>query len=92
MQECKNDIKRLQNLKSAVLREKSQRLELTPHSSKINIIESENTEYSEDQIEIVKEFLLHILKFGTPEERVKILGGIESKFTLKDRKLILMKS
>ena len=90
MHECKNDIKRLQNLKSAVLREKSPRLELTPHSSKINIIELESTEYSEDQIDIVKEYLLHVLKFGTPEERVKILGGIESKFTLKERKLFLL--
>jgi len=88
MRECKNDIKRLQNLKSSVLREKSPRLTMTPYNAPENMIEQK--EYDEDEIQIVRDYLLHVLKFGTPEERVQILGGIESKFILKDRKLILL--
>jgi hypothetical protein len=90
MLEFKNDIKRLQHFKSAVLRERSPKLELTPHNSPENIIEKESIEYEEDQINTVREYLLHVLRFGTPEERVRILGGIESKFILKDRKLTIV--
>lgn len=90
MRECKNDIERFQNLRTAVLRETSPKVELTPYNSKINIIEDENKIYSEEQIEMVREYLLHILRFGTPEERIVILGGIKSKFILKDSKLILL--
>ncbi|MEK7597206.1 MAG: recombinase family protein [Patescibacteria group bacterium] len=90
MQEFKYDIKRLQHFKSAVLRERSPRFELTPHNSPENIIEKESMEYEEDQINTVKEYLLHVMRFGTPEERVRILGGIESKFKLSNRQLILL--
>lgn len=34
--------------------------------------------------DILKEYLLHVLQFGTPEERVKILRGITSRFDLRD--------
>ncbi len=90
LQEFKNDIKRLQHFKSAVLKERSPRLELTPHNSPENIIEKENVEYEEDQLNTVQEYLLHVLRFGTPEERVRILAGLKSKFILTNRQLILL--
>lgn len=87
MQQCKNDIKRLQNLKNAVLREKSPRLEVTPYSAPQNVVEQK--EYNDDEIQTVRDYLLHVLKFGTPEERIQILAGIESRFILTQRKLVL---
>ena len=44
-------------------------------------------EVSGSQTEIIREYLLHVLQYGTPEERLKILGGVKSKFILSDRKL-----
>lgn len=88
LQECKNDIQKLQHLKSAVLRERSSRLTLTPHNSVARVVDDE--EHSEDTIDVVQEYLKHVLKFGTPEERVKILGGIQSKFKLTNRQLIFL--
>jgi hypothetical protein len=38
---------------------------------------------------MLKEYLLHVLQYGTPEERVKILKGVNSKFILSDRQLNL---
>jgi len=57
---------------------------LTPHNT-----QKSKAEITEEQNQMLKEYLLHILQFGTPEERKKILGGIKSKFKLSDRKLIL---
>lgn len=87
MHECRGDIKRLQNLKSAVLRERSPRLTMTPYNTAENIVEQK--EYDDVEIQMVKDYLLHVLKFGTPEERIQILGGIDSKFILTQRKLVL---
>lgn len=79
-------MQKLQHLKSAVLRERSSRLTLTPHNSITRVIEDD--EHSEDTVDVVQEYLKHVLKFGTPEERVRILGGIQSKFKLTNRQLI----
>ena len=86
MQEFEIEIKRLQNLKFAVLTDQSSRYEITPH----NNAESQITrEYSQTQTEMLKEYLLHVLQFGTPEERVKIFKGVTSKFKLMNRELML---
>jgi len=42
------------------------------------------------QTEVIREYLLHVLQYGTPEERLKILGGVKSKFELRDRQLQLI--
>jgi hypothetical protein len=47
-------------------------------------------EVSTSQTEIIREYLLHVLQYGTPEERLKILGGVKSKFELRDRQLQLL--
>jgi len=40
-------------------------------------------------IQMLKDYLLHVLQYGTPEERVKILAGVNSKFQLTNRQLLL---
>ena len=85
MEEFENEVKRLQHLKATVIDKFTPRFELTQHNTG-----AENTdEISSSQTEIIREYLLHVLQYGTPEERLKILGGVKSKFTLSDRKLVM---
>lgn len=87
MAEFETEVKRLQHLKATVIDKFTPRFELTQHNTG-----NENTEeVSSSQTEIIKEYLLHVLQYGTPEERLKILGGVKSKFTLSDRKIHLIK-
>lgn len=87
MQEFEVEIKRLQNLKLAVLNDQSARFEITPHNkSKSQTM----TEHSQTQTDMLKDYLLHVLQFGTPEERIKILKGVNSRFRLIDRKINLI--
>jgi hypothetical protein len=37
-----------------------------------------------------REYLLHIFQYGTPEERIKIIRGISTKFTLSQRRLEIL--
>ncbi len=85
MDEFINEIKRFHHLKELMSDEEAS-LELTPH----NTHRSRPPHYSDNEKLRLQEYLLHILQFGTPEERVKILGGIESKFSLAQRKLRLI--
>lgn len=86
MQEFEIEVKRLQHLKFTVLNERIPQIEITPHSTQ-SISEKS---YSELQLEMLKDYLLHVLQFGTPEERIKILKGVTSKFILRDRQLLLV--
>ena len=86
MQEFAVEVKRLQHLKYTVLNEQlPEVVELTPHNTMNNV----PSEITETQTQMVKEYLLHVLQFGTPEERIKILKGVTSKFILTDRQLLL---
>lgn len=85
MQEFEIEVKRLQHLKFTVLNERSPEIEKTPHNTQTDSDKS----YSELQLEMLKDYLLHVLQFGTPEERIKILKGVTSKFILRDRQLLL---
>lgn len=85
MQEFGIEVKRLQHLKFTVLNERIPQIEITPHNTQ-SISEKS---YSELQLEMLKDYLLHVLQFGTPEERIKILKGVTSKFMLRDRQLLL---
>jgi hypothetical protein len=80
-----DEIKRLTHLKGILNGQGNPIFELTPHKSKVNgqldLTESENL--------MLQDYLLHILQFGTPEERIKILAGIQSKFELSQRRLEL---
>ena len=86
MAEFETEVKRLQHLKATVIDKFTPRFELTQHNTG-----AENTdEVSSSQTEIIREYLLHVLQCGAPEERLKILGGVKSKFELKDRKIELL--
>lgn len=75
---------KLENDNRGIMNKSEEEVRLTPHNTK-----KSKAEITEEQNQMLKEYLLHILQFGTPEERKKILGGIKSKFKLSDRKLIL---
>ena len=85
MREFEVEVKRLQHLKATVVDEYIPRVEITPH----NTGNQNSREYTQTQTEMLKEYLLHVLQFGTPEERIKILKGVTSKFELSDRQLSL---
>lgn len=81
--EFETEVKRLQHLKATVIDKFTPRFELTKHNTG-----TENSdEVLNSQAEIIREYLLHVLQYGTPEERLKILSGIKSKFDLKNRML-----
>lgn len=82
-QEFSDEVKRLEHLQNTVLDKND--IELTPHNSP-----ESNDFTSEDKNIMLRNYLLHILQFGTPEERIKVLAGIKSKFRLTDRKLELI--
>lgn len=79
-----DEIKRLTHLKGIINGQNNPAFELTPHKSKIN----GQLDLSEAENLMLQDFLLHILQYGTPEERIKILSGILTRFQLSQRKLI----
>jgi len=86
MAEFETEVKRLQHLKATVIDKFTSRFELTQHNTGV-----ENTDdATNSQTEIIREYLLHVLQYGTPEERLKLLGGVKSKFELRDRKLEML--
>jgi len=70
-----------------VLKERNSTIELTKYNDGINV----EVQPKEEQIQVLKDYLLHVLQYGTPEERIKILAGVSSKFELKNRQLMLVK-
>lgn len=86
MSEFESEIKRFNHLKRIINREESVKFELTPHKKPDGVTGN----YTSEEIIMVQEYLLHILQFGSPEERLKILGGIKSRFELQQRTLLLL--
>jgi hypothetical protein len=84
MQEFEVEVKRLQHLKATVLYEQVPKIEATPHSK------SNRFDGHSEKIDMLRDYLLHVLQFGTPEERIKILSGVKSKFRLVDRQLLFL--
>ncbi len=83
--ELNDEIRRLDNLKEIIIKNNEAPIQLTLPRTKgeILICEQKSNEY------ILQEYLVHILQFGTPDERIKILNGIKSQFKLTERKLIV---
>lgn len=81
MQEFEVEVKRLQHLKFTVLNERLPQIEITPHNKTNEIINHSG------KIDMLRDYLLHVLQFGTPEERIKILKGVNSKFRLMERQI-----
>ncbi|MBD3280327.1 hypothetical protein GF389_02290 [Candidatus Dojkabacteria bacterium] len=79
-----DEIKRLEHLKGIMNKERIEEIQLTPHNTKRGKLI-----LTEEQNQMLRDYLVHIMQFGTPEERLKILDGIKSKFELSNRKLIL---
>ena len=86
LSEFQNEIARLQHIKNTVLKERNSKLELTKYNDGVNI----EAQPKEEQIQMLKDYLLHVLQFGTPEERIKILDGVNTKFKLINRQLHLL--
>lgn len=81
MQEFEVEVKRLQHLKFTVLHDELPKIEITPHNRSDGAINYTG------KIDILRDYLLHVLQFGTPEERIKILKGVNSKFSLNERQI-----
>lgn len=84
MQEFEGEVKRLQHLKLLVLQGQKPKLELTPHNT---------TDLQNDCIDnstLLRDYLLHVLQFGTPEERINILKGVKTRFVLREKSLKIM--
>jgi hypothetical protein len=82
---CNEEIKRLNNLQSIILLHKEQKVALTKHNQGTTLLE----ELTAVDINMIQDYLIHVLQFGTPEERHKILGGIKSRFILHNRVLTI---
>lgn len=86
MQEFEIEVKRLQHLKATVVDKFIPRFELTQHNTRV----INTDEVPTSQTEIIREYLIHVLQYGTPDERLKILTGVKSKFILRDRQIQLL--
>lgn len=86
--EFNEEIKRLTHLKGIINRQTTMEFELTPHKTTA----PQTQELSEEEEAMLQDYILHILQYGSPEERIKILGGIQSRFELTQRNLKLLKS
>lgn len=85
LREFKVEIKRLQHLKANVINKyKPYNIQHTPDNS------SKHEKNDLSKKEIVRDYILHVLTYGTPEERLKILNGIKSRFFLTQRKIDLL--
>lgn len=82
--EFDEEIKRLNHLKGIIYNQQSANIQLTPHN--VNKLKSEDL--SQEEYLMLQGYLLHILQFGTPEERLKILSGIQTRFELTQRQLM----
>ncbi len=75
------EIKRLQHLKATVIdKYNPYNIQLTPHNTSSNKMNLSKTD-------VVKDYVLHVLTYGTPEERLKILKGVKTRFLLSKRSL-----
>ena len=46
--------------------------------------------FTDKEIDMVREYLLHILQYGSPDERINILKGIKSKFYLSQKRIFIL--
>jgi hypothetical protein len=80
LRELNDEIKRVSNMKKLIEDDDYNGKELTPHKGNEKIKTTDK---------MIKNYLLHILQFGTPQERGRILRGIKSRFELSNRRLII---
>ena len=80
LKEFNDEIKRVDNMRLIIEDSSYKGKELTPHNGKEDIHTTD---------EMIKNYLLHILQFGNPQERIRISEGIKSKFILSNRNLMI---
>lgn len=83
MREFEDDMRRFNHLKQFVLKDTINAIELTRH----------NTKHMEDFVyedNTLRGYLEHILLYGSPDERIRILNGVTSRFKLSYRRLYLL--
>jgi hypothetical protein len=80
LRELNDEIKRVSNMEKLIENRDYDQKELTPHIGNEKIKTTDK---------MIKKYLLHILQFGNPQERLRILGGIKSRFELSNRRLII---
>ena len=79
-QYLKQDIDRFHRLRSEVLNEEIM-------SGKL--IELDYDAFNHIDKDMVKEYLLYILKIGTAEERMKVLSAVKTRFILHNKELTI---
>lgn len=77
-----HEIRRVNNLRSIIENSSYKGIEITKHNTG-------TIKQSDTSDEMIQNYLLHILQFGNPEERMKILEGIKTKLMLYGGKLII---
>lgn len=82
--EFSEEVKRLDSMRK-ILQQSGDKVRLTKH----NRGKTTNPVISATEINMLRDYLLHILKFGTPDERIRILGGLKEKLMLKDSKITI---
>ncbi len=83
-----DEIKRLNHLQQIMNLKNSVAFETTPHRNKSKSIKA----ISGKETEMIRDYFLHILQYGTPEERQNILRGVKTIFKLRDRELMIKKT
>lgn len=78
-----DEIKRLNHLKQIMRRKGNEVIETTPHQKKSKTLKV----IGQEESEMIKDYFLHILQYGTPEERQNVLTGVKTLFLLKERTL-----
>jgi len=83
VRELKDEIKRVSNMRKIIENSNYCGKEVTPHNGEKVVLLSD---------EMIRNYLLHILQFGTPQERIHILGGIRSRFLLTNGKMVILEA
>ncbi len=82
LREFEDEIKRINNLRKIIEDSNYKGVEVTPHNTKLG-----NDKSSTDLM--IRNYILHILQFGNPQERLRILEGINTKFMLYEGRLVI---
>lgn len=56
------------------------------------LIELDYNAFNHVDKDMVKEYLIYVLKFGTAEERMKVMSAIKTRFILRNRELFIKKN
>ena len=80
LKKCKYEIERLHNLTNLI--NNHNEVKLTEHNTGTDELNLNINDKNK-----LKSYLIHVLKYGTSQERLEILKGIKTKFKLTNRVL-----